>query len=85
MADPDIVRYDLSYASPEWNPQTKEFERQEAAITDSCGKLKESGDRIQRNSFFISSVTTQDSSLFARYIAEMNSQAGAVLMTLILV
>jgi hypothetical protein len=70
---------ELTYDNPEWDPSTKSYEEQESAMTDSAGRLLETGDRYTPR--FIESVMKAESSRnSARSIADMRSQETAVLL-----
>jgi hypothetical protein len=70
---------ELTYDDPEWDPSTKSYEEQESAMTDSAGRLLETGDRITSR-FIESAVSNESSRTSARTIADMSSQSTAVLL-----
>jgi transposase len=71
-------RFELTYESPDWDPQDPALEEQEAAMTDRLGHVRPTGDR--RKSRIISSVNCENvARTQAQTVADRTSQCSAVL------
>jgi hypothetical protein len=71
-------RFELTYESPDWDPQTTAFDEQETAMTDRLGHVRPTGDR--RTHRIISSVNSENvDRARAQDVVERTSQCSAVL------
>ena len=50
-------KFELTFEIPEWDPHSTQFAEQEAAFSDSYGRIREPGDRTNPKDFFVSSVS----------------------------
>eukprot|EP00978_Attheya_sp_CCMP212_P030278 scaffold110730_cov59-Attheya_sp.AAC.1 len=75
----DCQQIELTSESPEWDPYDSMYADQEDALLDKSGRLRNFGDRINRNQRFISSFETKNARFRASVISETSSQCQAVL------